>query len=59
MSRLSAEDVVQAQVSKQTVLASDPQIKGHVSPEGLPAATSRRLIPARDRRVSRLSSSFF
>ena len=43
---------MQAQVSKQTVLASDPQIKGHVSPEGLPAATSRRLIPARDRRVS-------
>jgi hypothetical protein len=51
--------VVQAQVAKQTVFASDPHIQGHVSPEGPPATTSRRLIPVRDRRVSRLSSSFF
>jgi hypothetical protein len=48
---------LQRQVSKQAVLAPDPQIQGHVS-ERAPAA-SRRPVSVRDRRVSRLSSSFF
>jgi len=48
---------VQAQVTKQTVAASDPQAMGQESER--PPAASRRLVSARDRRVSRLSSSFF
>ncbi len=47
---------VQAQVAKQTVLASDPHAMGHeLEP---PPAASRRPASPRDRNVSRLSSSF-
>jgi len=48
---------VQRQVSKH-VLASDPHMIGHVGFEN-PPATSLIRVSARERKVSRLSASFF
>jgi hypothetical protein len=48
---------LQRQVAKQAVLAPDPHAMGHEFEP--PPAASRRPFFARDRKVSRLSSSFF